>query len=66
MKKISLIAAAALLSAGLIAFAAKSGNGNNPTDCGKKSCTTAVCEKSLCDTTACKVNCSPQACRPCK
>jgi hypothetical protein len=67
MKKLSLIAAGLLLSAGLIAFAADSNDGKKAKEPVKSSCQQSVpkesCDKSLCDTTNCAVKCCPPACK---
>jgi hypothetical protein len=71
MKKLSLIAAGLLLSAGLIAFAADSNKVDKKQEPAKTSCQQsgsdkASCDKSSCDTTDCHVKCWPPGCPPCK
>lgn len=72
MKKLSLVAAGLLLSAGLIAFAADSVDGKKAREGAKSSCQQtsncdkASCEKSSCDTTNCHIKCCPPSCPPCK
>ncbi len=60
MKKLSLIAAGLLLSAGLIAYASGS-VGNTKQECTVASCEKS-CDKSTCDESDCPVKCCP----PCK
>ncbi len=66
MKKLSLMAAGALLFVGLVAYAATSGNGNNPPDCCKKTCTTKVFKTLKGDSTSCNLSCDPKDCKPVK
>ena len=73
MKKLGLIAAGILLSAGLIAFAASTDNNDNKkaTDCAKTCSPTAACDKSCdkslcCEASGACVPCDPASCKPAK
>ena len=64
MKKLGLMAAGLLLSAGLLAFAASTNESDNKLEDKKASCQGA-CDKSACDKT-CDVSSCPPGCPPCK
>ena len=63
MKKLGLMAAAALLAGGLFTYAASAGNEIDPPDCCKKACTTKVCDKTPGDSTCVIKGCNPGDCK---